>query len=51
MFYVLLASIIQCVTDENNIDCNDVIYNLIESFKKALLIIDRLSDELLLYLN
>ena len=50
-FYILLASICQCVTDKKNIDCNEVIYNSIENFKKAFQIIDRLSDELLLYLN
>ena len=50
-FYILLASICQCVTDENSMDCNDAIYYSIPIFKESLQIIDRLSDDLLLYLN
>ena len=52
-FYIILASICQCITNENILNrlVSDEIYNYIECCEKALAIITRISDELLLFLN
>ena len=53
-FYLILASICQCISSEGIIDklsCDYGIYDYIEKCKEALPIITRLSDDLLLFLN
>ena len=52
-FYLILASICQCITNEDilNLFNKDNIYNYINKCNKIFPIILRLSDELLLFLN
>ena len=53
-FYILMASICQCITNENILSklvSHDDMTNYIDICKKALQIIIRLSEDLLLYLN
>ena len=53
-FYILLAAICQCITSDKIMEgfiCTDDISSYIEKCKEALLIITRLSDDLLLFLN